>query len=70
MIKEDPTNDMEALSDLTDPSTRKNGEFYQDNGVEVDIHSKSMTTEVDFGGYADEFLALSITMLVEMVIDS
>ena len=55
---------------LLAPSKQKNGEFYQDNGVEVDIHSKSMTTEVDFGGHADAFLALSITMLVEMVIDS
>jgi hypothetical protein len=29
-----------------------------------------MATEVDFGGHVDEFLALSITMLVEIVIDS
>jgi hypothetical protein len=49
---------------------QKNGEFYQGNGVEVDIHSKSMATEVDFGGYADAGLALSITILVEIVIDS
>ena len=49
---------------------QKNGEFYQGNGVEVDIHSKSMATEVDFGGHTDAFLALSITILVESVIDS
>jgi D-alanyl-D-alanine dipeptidase len=55
---------------LLAPFKQKNGEFYQGNGVEVDIHSKSMATEVDFGGHVDEFLALSITMLVEIVIDS
>jgi hypothetical protein len=55
---------------LLAPFKQKNGEFYQGNGVEVDIHSKSTATEVDFGRHADAFLALSITMLVEIVIDS
>ena len=43
---------------------RKNGEFDKGNGVEVDIHSKSMAAEVDFGGHADAFFALFITILV------
>jgi len=55
---------------LLSPSKQKNGEFYQGNGGEVDIHSKSMATEVDFGGHADAFFALLITILVEIVIDS
>jgi hypothetical protein len=55
---------------LLAPFKQKNGEFDQGNGVEVDIHSKSMVTEEDFEGHADAFLALSITMLVETVIDS
>jgi len=52
---------------LLAPFKQKNGEFDQGNGVETDIHSKSMATGVDFGEHADEFLALSITMLVESV---
>ena len=40
---------------LLAPFKQKKGEFYQGNGVEVHIHSKSMATEVDFEGQAEAF---------------
>jgi hypothetical protein len=54
---------------LLAPFEQKNGEFGQGNGVEVDIHSKSMAAEVDFEEHAVEVVALSITMLMQTVID-